>query len=185
MIREVLEDAEQRMRATLETFRRELAGVRAGRATPSLLDKVRVEYYGTEVPVSQLASITVPEPRLLVIQPWDRSALPEIERAIQKSGLGLTPQSDGKVIRIVVPQLTEERRQELVKQVRRLAENERVAIRNIRRDAVEQVRQWEREGVLSEDDARRALDEIQKLTDRYVEAVDQALDAKEKEILEV
>lgn len=185
MIREVLTDAEQRMRATLDVFRRELAALRAGRASPALLDKVRVDYYGTQVPISQLATISVPEPRLIVIQPWDRSALPEIERAIQKSDLGLTPQSDGKVIRLVVPQLTEERRQELVRQVRKMAEQERVAIRNVRREAVELVREWEREGAISEDEARRALDEIQKLTDRYIELIDQALEAKEKEILAV
>lgn len=185
MIRDVLRDAEQRMQSTLEVFRRELAGVRAGRATPALLDKVKVDYYGTQVPVSQLATVTAPEPRLLVIQPWDRNALPEIERAISKSDLGLVPQSDGRVIRITIPQLTEERRQELVKQVRRLAEQERVAIRNVRRDALEQVRAWEREGAISEDEARRAVDEIQRLTDRYVELIDQALAAKEKEILEV
>lgn len=185
MIREILEDAEQRMRATLEVFRRELAGVRAGRATPALLDKVRVDYYGTPVPVSQIASITIPEPRLITIQPWDKSALPEIERAIQKSDLGLSPQNDGKVIRLVLPQLTEQRRQELVRQVRKMAEEQRVAVRNVRRDALEQLREWEREGAVSEDDARRGADDLQKLTDRYIDLIDQALAAKEKEILEV
>ncbi|REJ32908.1 MAG: ribosome recycling factor [Bacillota bacterium] len=185
MLKEILEDAERRMEAAIENCRRELAALRAGRASPALLEKIRVDYYGTQVPVNQVATVTVPEPRLIVIQPWDRNVLAEIERAIVKSDLGLTPANDGKVIRLTVPPLTEERRQELVKQARRLAEEGRVAIRNIRRDANDTIRELEKEGEASEDEARRALDDVQKLTDRCIARIDEMVEAREREILEV
>ncbi len=185
MVEDVLKDCEERMAKSCEVFRRELAGIRAGRATPALLEKITVDYYGTPMPVNQVATITVPEPRLLVIQPWDRSLLPELERAIARSDLGLTPSSDGVVLRLALPQLTQERRQELIRQVRRLAEEERVAIRNIRREAMEMLRDLEREGQLPADAARRAQEQVQKLTDRFIADIDRALEAKEKEILEV
>lgn len=185
MIKDILDDAAARMQAAVEACRREMGALRAGRATPALLEKVRVEYYGTQVPVNQLATVTVPEPRLLVIQPWDRGALPEIERAILKSDIGLTPQSDGKVIRLALPQPTEERRQELVRQARKLAEEGRVAVRNVRRDANDTLRDLEKEGGASEDEIRRALDDVQKLTDRHIAMIDDLLEAKEREILEV
>lgn len=185
MVNDVLKDGEERMKRSLEAFRRELASVRAGRASPGLLDKIAVDYYGTPTPINQMATISVPEPRLLVIQPWDRNAIGNIEKAIVKSDLGIAPVSDGSVIRLTLPQLTEERRQELVRQVRRKAEEERVAIRNLRREAIDLLRELEKEGQVSEDEARRAQEQVQKLTDRFVAEVDAALAAKEKEITEV
>lgn len=185
MLKEILDDAEQRMKAAVEACRRELAALRAGRASPALLDKVRVDYYGSQVPINQVATVTVPEPRLIVVQPWDRGILADIERAILKADLGMTPSNDGKVIRLAVPQLTEERRQDLVKQARRLAEEGRVAIRNIRRDANDSIKDVEKEGEASEDEARRALDDMQKLTDRYIVMIDEMVEAREREILEI
>lgn len=173
------------MKKTVEAFRKELASVKAGRATPALLDRVMVDYYGQQMPVSQLATITAPDPRTLVIQPWDKSALKAIEKGILNSDLGLNPNNDGNVIRLVLPPLTEERRRELVKMLHKRAEEERVAVRNVRRDANEQLKKMEKEKKISEDDLKRTQDEVQKLTDRYIKEVDQALAAKEKEVLEV
>ncbi|MBE3590218.1 MAG: ribosome recycling factor [Firmicutes bacterium] len=185
MTEEVLKDAEERMKHSLDAFRRELAGVRAGRATPALLEKVRVDYYGTPTPIQQLATIHIPEPRLIVIQPWDKSQIGAIERAIQKSDLGLQPTSDGQVIRLALPQLTEQRRQELVKLVRNLAESARVAVRNIRRESNDTLKELAKEGEISEDEARAAQDRVQKLTDRFIAQIAEFLEAKEKEIMEV
>lgn len=185
MVNDICKDCEEHMRKSLDVFRRELAGVRAGRATPGLLDRIVVDYYGTPTPVNQLATISVPEPRLLVIQPWDRSVLPSVEKAIAKSDLGLTPSSDGNVIRLSLPQLTEQRRQDLVKQVRKKAEDERVAIRNIRREANDLIKELVKDGDVSEDESRRAQEAIQKLTDKYVAEIEAALQAKEREITEV
>src|SRR5690606_36110911 len=173
------------MEAAVEACRRELAALRAGRASPALLDKVRVEYYGSQVPVDQVATVPVPGPGRLVIQPGDRSALADSDRAILKADRGLTPANDGKVIRHTLPPLTEERRQDLVKQARRLAEEGRVAVRNIRRDANDTIRELEKEGEASEDEARRALDDVQKLTDRCIARIDEMVEAREREILEV
>ncbi len=173
------------MEKTLEHFRRELAGIRAGRANPSLLDKIRVEYYGEATPLNQLASIGVPEPRLLVIQPWDKTAIPAIEKALLKSDLGITPSSDGNVVRLAIPQLTEERRQELVRLIRKKTEEQRVAIRNIRRDANDMVKSFQKDGEITEDEGRRGTDDVQKLTDKYIGLVDDVLSAKEKEVMEV
>ncbi len=185
MVEEILKDCEERMRKSLEVFRRDLAGVRAGRATPSLLERVTVDYYGTPLPVTQLATVTAPEPNLLVVQPWDKGALPLIERAIARSDLGVNPASDGTVIRVALPRLTEERREEVVRQVRRRAEEERVAVRNVRRDAIDVIRSLEKEGEVSEDESRRAQDQVQRLTERFVGEVDSLLEAKEREIREV
>lgn len=185
MLDDVLKDSEERMKKSIEAFRRDLASVRAGRATPALLDKIVVDYYGAATPINQLANINIPEPRLLVVQPWDKSALPAIEKAIAKSDLGIAPASDGSVIRLALPHLTEERRQELVKQVRKKAEEERVAIRNIRRDANDLIKELEKSKDISEDDARRGQESIQKLTDRNIEEVEGILSLKEKEITEV
>ncbi|MGB9847077.1 MAG: ribosome recycling factor [Desulfotomaculales bacterium] len=173
------------MKKSLEVLKKELAGMRAGRATPALLEKVMVSYYGNLMPVNQLANVTVPEARLLVIQPWDKTVLPEIERAILKSDLGITPTSDGTVIRLVVPQLTQERRAELVKLAKKKAEEFRVIVRNIRREANDKLKAQEKSGDLSEDEARRAQDKVQKLTDKYIQAIDKALATKEEEIMEV
>ncbi|MDR7443779.1 MAG: ribosome recycling factor [Armatimonadota bacterium] len=185
MIQEVLADARQRMQKSVEATRRELAGLRTGRAHPGLVEHIRVEYYGTPVPLNQLATITAPEPRLLVIQPWDRSALRNIEKALMQSDLGLHPTSDGNVLRVPIPPLTEERRQDLVRLARKLAEEGRVAIRNIRREARETIEELEDEGEISEDEARRAQEELQRLTDRFIEEIDALLQRKEAEILEV
>ncbi len=182
-VEELLKDGEQRMQKSVEALEKEFRRLRTGRATPALLEGVQVEYYGNKVPLQQIASVVV-QGRTLVIKPWDKSVVGEIQRAIQASGLGLTPQSDGNVVRVAVPPLSDERRQELVRLVRKLAEEARVAVRNIRRDMMEQVRGWEKEGVLSEDERHRAEDRIQKLTDRYVEKVNDVLARKEKEILE-
>lgn len=182
---DLMKQAEERMNKSLQALKKEFASVRAGRATPGLLDKVTVEYYGTSMPIHQLASITAPEPRLLVIQPWDKGALAEIEKAILKSDLGLTPTNDGQVIRLAIPQLTQERRQELARMVRRLAEESRVAIRNIRREANDEIRKSEKDGSVSEDEGRRLQERIQGLTDRFIEEIDRLLAAKEKEITEV
>ncbi|MBC7106380.1 MAG: ribosome recycling factor [Firmicutes bacterium] len=173
------------MKKTVDVIRRELAGLRAGRATPALLDKITVNYYGTPTPVNQLATISAPEARLLVVQPWDRNVLPEIEKAILKSDLGINPVSDGHVLRLAIPQLTQERRQELVKQVRKKAEEGRVAIRNIRREANDQLKARQKQENLSEDELRRRQDEVQKLTDKYIKEVDQLAAMKEQEIMQV
>ncbi|WP_290585253.1 ribosome recycling factor [Alicyclobacillus sp.] len=173
------------MDKAVQVFKRDLATVRAGRATPNMLDKITVEYYGSQMPVNQVASVTTPEPRQLVIAPWDKGLLSEIERAIQKSDLGLNPMNDGSVIRLILPPLTEERRQELVKVVRKMAEEARVALRNVRRDANEDLKKLEKSGDAPEDEVRRATEKVQALTDRFVSEVDKAAAAKEKEILEV
>ena len=185
MAKEIVTEAEANMKKTVEVVKKEFASLRAGRATPALLDKVNVNYYGTPTPVSQMANITAPEARLLLIQPWDKSSLPEIERAILKSDLGINPSSDGTVIRLAIPQLTQERRQELVKVVRKKAEEGRVAIRNVRRDTNDSLKTSEKKGELSEDDLRRSQEEVQKLTDKYIKEVDQATQAKEQEIMQV
>ncbi|MGQ9512555.1 ribosome recycling factor [Thermodesulfitimonas sp.] len=173
------------MKKAVEHLRKELLAVRTSRATPALLDKVMVNYYGTPTPVNQLATISVPEPRLLLVQPWDKSVLGEIERAIMKSDLGLTPMNDGTVIRLVLPQLTQERRQELVKVVRKKAEEGRVAVRNIRREINDDLKARQKEGGFSEDELKRLQGEVQKLTDKYIKKIDDLLAAKEKEIMEV
>lgn len=185
MSKETLQQLEDKMKKTVEVLNKELNGLRAGRATPALLDKIIVDYYGTPTPVNQLATISVPEPRLLVIQPWDRNIVPQIEKAILKSDLGVTPVSDGYLIRINIPPLTQEKRKDLVKVVNKKAEEARVAIRNLRREVNDQVKGEEKKGNISEDEAKRTLDEIQKLTDKYIKKIDQAVEAKEKEIMEV
>jgi len=185
MLETVFSETEVKMKKTVEHFQSELGSMRAGRATPALLEKITVDYYGQPTPVNQTATISVPEPRLLVIQPWDKSQIEAIEKAILKSDLGINPTNDGNVIRLAVPQLTEERRQQLVKNVRRLAEEEKVAIRNIRREGNDLLKDLEKEGEISEDDLRRNLDEIQEMTNTYIGEIDQLLSQKEEEILEV
>ena len=172
------------MGKSIQALETEFATIRTSRATPALVENIKVEYYGSQVPLKQIASITIPEARMIVIQPWDPNALSEIEKAILKSELGVTPNNDGKIIRIILPPLTEERRQELVKLVKKLAEEAKIAIRNIRRDANEEVRKLEKDSEITEDDRYRAEEEIQKLTDEFIEKVEKVLDIKEKEILE-
>jgi ribosome recycling factor len=181
----IVADAKTHMQKAVDAARREFAGVRTGRASPALLDRVMVDYYGVPTPVTQVATITVPDARLLVVQPWDKSLVREIERAIQKSELGLVPSSDGTVIRLPIPGLTGERRKELVRVVHKQAEEARVAIRNVRREHKERLERLEKKGELPEDEARRAVDELQRLTDQHIKDVDALLAAKEKEIMEV
>lgn len=185
MSNEVKASAEDRMNKAVAALKRELSSLRAGRATPSLLDRVQVEYYGTMTPVNQLGNISVPDPRTLTIQPWDKSALPAIEKAIMKSDLGLTPANDGSIIRISIPPLTEERRAELVKMTKKSGEEAKVAIRNVRRDANDGLKKMEKSGDITEDELRRLQDEVQKSTDRFIAEVDKVLAAKEAEIMEV
>ena len=181
----VVADAKTHMQKAVDATKREFAGVRTGRASPALLERVSVDYYGVATPITQVANVSVPEARLLVIQPWDKALIKEIERAILKSELGLTPSTDGAVIRLPIPSLTGERRKELVKVVHKQAEDGRVAVRNIRRDHREKLERLEKAGDLSKDDARRHQDEMQKVTDQYIKEIDTLLAAKEKEITEV
>jgi len=176
---------ETRMEKTIAALKSELATIRTGRANAALLDHVRVSYYGSEVPVAQVGNISVPEPRMLVISPWERSILGDIEKAILKSDLGLNPTSDGEVIRIVLPELTEERRKDLVKQVKAVGEKAKVSLRNIRRDANDDVKKQVKEEGLSEDESKRLQDQIQKITDRFTAEVDQIVEHKEADILTV
>jgi len=180
----VHKDAETRMQGAIDTLVREFAGVRTGRANAALLEGIRVDYYNTLTPVSQVASLSVPDPRTLLIQPWDASVLSKIEKAIQKSDLGLTPTSDGKAIRLSMPPLNEERRKQLAKAVGKLAEEGRVAVRNIRREAKDKLRALGKDKKISEDDEKRSEAELQKLTDRFIQRVDELLKKKEQEILE-
>lgn len=179
----VLKEVEAKMQGALDALGRELAGVRTGRASTGLLEGVRVDYYGTPTPIPQVASLSVPDPKTLLIQPWDASLLPAIEKAIMKSDLGLTPANDGKVIRLVMPPLNEERRKQLAKAVGKLAEDARVAIRNIRHDANKKLKTMEKEKKISEDDGHRGQEQIQKITDKFIQRVDELLKKKEQEIL--
>ena len=183
--KETIADGQDRMVKAIEALKRDLATVRTGRANPALVDNVRVDYYGTPTPLKQLASVTVPEARLLTIQPWDKGSLPAIEKAIQKSDLGLNPSSDGNVIRLAIPPLTEERRKELVKVVHKKIEEGRVEIRNIRRDAHEMLRDFKKEKDISEDQEFSAQEDLQKVTDRFIADADKIGQEKEAELLEV
>jgi ribosome recycling factor len=185
MIADVIADAKERMAKAIDATKREFGALRTGRASPALLEQIRVDYYGAPTPVNQLATVTVPEPRLLVIQPWDKKFVREVERAILKSELGLVPSSDGVHIRVPIPSLTEERRKDLVKVAHRHAEEGRVAVRNIRREAKEMIEEFEESGEVSEDDAERAIEELQKLTDKAIGDIDALLAAKDTEIMEV
>ena len=181
----IIKQTEDKMKKSLSALEDEFNTLRTGRASPALFDKVRVEYYGNPTPINQVATISVPEARLVVIQPWDKSIIGDIEKAIQKSELSVNPSNDGKVIRISIPPLTEERRKELVKVAKNMAEQSRVSIRNVRRDANDELKKSQKDGDLSEDELKRAEDEVQKLTDTYIDKVNSMLDEKEKEILEV
>ncbi len=185
MIELVYEEAEEKMGKTLSALHNEFKKVRTGRASLSLLDGIMVDYYGAATPLNQLASLSVPESRLIVIQPWDAGCIKDVEKAILQSNIGLTPNNDGKVIRLTVPPLTEERRREIAKQVNQMAEDYKVAVRNVRRDANESLKQLKKDGDISEDDAFAAKDKVQEITDGYIKQIDQAYQAKEKEILEL
>ncbi|SEB47381.1 ribosome recycling factor [Paenibacillus sp. GP183] len=184
MPQSVKQSAEDRMDKAIGALKRDLASLRAGRATPALLDRIQVEYYGAMTPVNQLANLSTPDSRTLLIQPWDKSSMSTIEKAIMKSDLGLSPSNDGTVIRIVIPALTEERRTDLVKMTKKYGEEAKIAIRNIRRDANDEIKKLEKSGI-SEDESRRHQEDIQKFTDKYIAEVDKVLASKEKEIMEV
>ena len=181
----VLDEGREAMEKTLESFKQQLLKVRTGRASTSLLDSISVDYFGTPTPLKQLASLSVPDPRMIVVSPFDKSVMGEIERAIQGANLGVTPSNDGKVIRIAIPPLTEERRKDLVKQVRKNAEDHRVGVREGRRDAVSMLKDLESDGTLPQDDRHRAEKSVQDLTDEYVKKIDELCAQKEKEVLEV
>lgn len=185
MLEELFKKTEEHMKKTLEMLVHELTGIRTGKASPALLDTIKVSYYGQMVPVKQVANIATPDPRTITIQPWDRSLIVEIEKAIRTSDLGLNPQNDGGIIRLPIPPLTEERRRDLVKVVKRIGEESKVAVRNVRRDANERVKKLQKDHQLSEDETHAKQDAIQKLTDSYIHKVDDAVGVKEKEILEL
>lgn len=184
-IREVIKDVDRRMHGAIEALHNEFKQLRTGRASLSMLDGVKVSYYGTDTPLNAVSSLSVPEPSLIVAQPWDRSLIPAIEKAIRSADLGLNPASDGKLIRIPIPPLTEERRKELTKKAHQMAEESRTAIRQVRRDGNEKLKKMQKDHQISEDDEKRSHDEIQKMTDRYIEQVNDILKHKEKEIMEV
>ena len=185
MINETLADAESRMAKSLEALHRDLNTIRTGRASPALLDRVSVEYYGTPTPLNQMSNISAPEARLLVIQPWDKGVIPDIERALQRSDIGITPSNDGVVIRLAIPQLTEDRRKQLVKQVHSQVEDAKIAIRNVRRDSVSDIREMMSSKMISEDDERRAAQRLDELTKKFVDEAESIGKTKEHEVLEV
>lgn len=185
MIETIISEARDKMDKTVGALQKELQKLRTGRASLNIFDDIRVDYYGTPTPLNQIASLSVPESRLITIQPWDPAAIKDIEKAIMKSNLGLTPSSDGKIIRIAIPPLTESRRKEIVKQVNKVCEEYRVAVRNVRRDANDSLKTLKKDGDASEDEVNRSLDEIQKVTDDHIKKIDEIYKDKEKEILEV
>jgi ribosome recycling factor len=185
MLKDVERAAQEKMQHSMGVLKKELGTIRTGRATPSLLDGVHVEYYGAPTPITQVASVSIPESRSIVIQPWDPTIMGEIEKAILRANLGLTPTNDGKVIRISIPALTEERRRDLVKVARKYAEEGRVSLRNVRRDVNEQVKKLEKDGKISQDEMRGSHDRVQKLTDDFTAQVNQLIEKKEKEIMEI
>ncbi len=185
MVNQIYNHAEEKMKKAIENLRYELNKIRTGKASPSILDGVKVNYYGSIVPLKQAASISVPEMRLITVQPWDKSMINEIEKAILKSDIGLTPVNDGHIIRLPIPQLTEERRLELVKQTKRIGEEVKVSIRNSRREANESLKKGEKDGEISEDDSYRSQERIQELTNEYIKRVDDILKVKEQEIMEI
>lgn len=185
MINEIIIDTQERMEKAILSLRKDLATIRTGRAHASLLDKISIDYYGVQTPLNQMANISTPDARTISIQPWDKSAANEIEKAISKSDLGLSPTNDGTVIRLNIPSLTEERRKELTKVAKRMGEDSKVAIRNIRRDVNDELKKLEKDKTLSEDEARRIIDDVQKITDKFILDIDEITSHKEDEIMEV
>lgn len=182
---EVHNNLEEKMQKSIKVLKEELHSIRAGRANPALLDRITVNYYGSQMPLKQIANISAPEPRLLVVQPYDANSIADIEKAITQSDLGINPSNDGKVIRLAIPMLTEERRKELLKIVKKTGEEAKIAIRNERREANDKLKKMQKNNELTEDDLKRAEDEVQKLTDKYIEIIDELISKKEKEIMEV
>jgi ribosome recycling factor len=185
LLRELLRDTEEKMQKALEATRRDLTTIRTGRANPAILDRVEVEYYGSRLPLIQVATVSAPEPRSLIIAPWDKGALGPIERALMKSDLGLTPNNDGNVIRLNIPQLTEERRREMTKMVHRKIEDGKVSVRNVRRDTIEDLRSLKKAGDVAEDEEKRTEEQVQKITDKFIYELDVAKTAKDAELMEV
>ncbi len=185
MIPEIIKDTEHRMTRTVEAAQHDFSTIRTGRANPLILEGVQVDCYGSKMPINQLATISAPEPRLLVIAPWDKSTIPAIEKAITNSDVGMTPQNDGNVVRLNVPYLTEERRKEMIKMLHKKAEEHKVAVRNVRRDANEQLKDLEKKHEISEDNNKRGQEQVQKLTDKYIEQIDKLSQTKEAELMEV
>jgi len=185
MADELYEPYETKMKKTISVLKEQFSAIRAGRANPALLDKITVDYYGTQTPINQLSNISVPEARIIIIQPWEAKLLKEIEKAIQKSDLGINPNNDGRIIRLTFPMLTEERRKDLIKQIKKLSEDAKVAVRAIRRDAVETFKKQKKSNDMTEDDLKDAEKEIQTITERYITEVDNVMADKEKEILEI
>ena len=185
MTKEVVDTMLEKMNKSVAVYKKELTSMRAGRANPQLLDRILVDYYGTPTPINQVANVSIPDPRIIQIAPWEQSMLKAIEKAIQVSDLGINPQNDGRVIRLVFPQLTEERRKELTKQVKKYGEDAKVAIRNVRRDAVDFVKKAQKKGELTEDDQKKAEKDIQDLTDKYIKKVDEMCGKKDKELMEI
>jgi len=185
MIDSLLSDAEEKMTKSLQAIKREFASLRTGKASPSLLDSIRVDYHGTILPLNQVASVSAPEPRLIVVQAWDKGVVGEIAKALQTADLGLNPQVEGNIIRLPIPPLNEERRRELVKHCKKIAEEGKIAIRNIRRDANDALKKAEKDKEISEDNHKKAADKVQEMTDQYIEKIEDAMDTKEKDIMEV
>ena len=185
MYKDLVIKSEETMRKSVNFLKEDLATIRAGKANPKLVDKIQVSYYGTMTPLNQIANISVPEPRSILIQPWDASALKDVEKAILTSDLGINPTNDGKIIRLIIPVLTEERRKDLLKVVKKEIENAKIAVRNIRRDAIDEIKKLEKQSEITKDDLKRAEEDMQKLTDRYISIVEDLYKEKEKEILEV
>ncbi len=182
MIQEYLKDAEKRMKKAVEKFKEELAGIRTSRASTAIVENIKIDYYGVEMPLKQLATITIPEPSQIVIQAWDQNAVPLIEKAIREANIGANPQTEGNIIRIILPPMTEERRKEIVKFIGKLAEEARIAVRNVRRDDKEKLEELKKEG-FSEDDVKKALEQLQKITDKYIKEINQLAEKKEEEVL--
>ncbi|MGQ4806852.1 Ribosome-recycling factor [Candidatus Entotheonellaceae bacterium PAL068K] len=185
MVQEIYDEVEHKMEQSLAALYKELARIRTGRASLALLDGIIIDYYGAATPLTQMATLAVPESRLITIQPWDKAQIGTIEKAIQRSNLGLTPVNDGQLIRLAIPALTEARRRELVKQVKKIAEESKIALRNVRREGNDSLKAWEKEKLISEDDCRRGQEHVQRTTDRFVAKVDEILGVKEREVMEV
>lgn len=185
MIKDILQKSEEKMEKTLSVLKKDLASMKAGKANPTMLDRITIEYYGSESPINQVAGVSSPEPRVLLIQPWDKSALKSIEKAILQSDLGLNPSNDGNVIRLIIPELTEETRKQIVKKVKKEGEDAKVAIRSIRRDANDKIKSLKKDNEITEDEATGAEDTVQKLTDKYIKKIDDVIAEKEKEVMSI
>lgn len=182
---EIIKELERKMKTSIEVLKQDFQKVRTGRANPAILDNVTVEYYGTMTPINQVGNISVPDPQMITISPWEKKMLKEIEKAIQKADLGLTPQNDGNIVRIPIPPLTEERRKEMVKQIRKMGENAKIPIRNVRREGNDQLKKAEKDKEISQDDLKQQMERVQELTDKYTDQVDELMDEKEKELMAV